>query len=340
MGGPILHRCAALLCGLAALLGAFAGVAPAAKLVGGRRQAAIDHAFFVHGAHRGQAIVSTRVSTVMPAWSVVRSVLPRRAGRPSGRVVPRLRSAYYHLVAGTERPGRPPARALTDLRHRFTVEVRYSGSGSEAIAYQQPYSGVCAGLGGFTDQQSVTVRPMSWTVRYEIAPDDLLSAVRGRQGTVLVPQVSLLRTGSSVTAIERLQRSVVDLSCAGKTTRWSCTETDRLARDGGLLSFPSGEGLRIGVPTTSTGKGQCAAVDYTLGPSLWDSGATTALVKSLGIDGGRLAPDPYAPIPVSWPGSASGLTDGFLASPCQGDPACTDSFAWRGTVTLEPAAGG
>ena len=95
------------------------------------------------------------------------------------------------------------------------------------------------------------------------------------------------------------------------------------------------------MPKTSKGDGQCAAVDYTLGPSLFDSGATTALIGSLGIAGGTLATDPYKPISVQWPADSAQQTEGFVASPCQGDgPACSDALTWHGVVALTPAAGG
>ena len=334
----VLSTLIAGLAGAGGLPGA-SGVASAATLVGGRQQTLIDRAFSGQAAHHGQVIVSTRVSTVNPAWSVVKSVAPSSAGQTAGGSVPQLRSTYYHRVGARERTGRPPRAVLADLDHRFTVDVQYSGSGSETVTYDELDRGVCAGLGGFTDQQQDTVAPMSWVVRYEIDPDQLLSAVRSRAGTVLVPRVTFLRAGSSVTATERLQRSVVDLSCAGATTRWSCTERDALAPSTALLSFPPGDGLEIGVPVRATGSGQCPAVDYTLPPSLWDSGATTALVGSLGVDGGQLPSDPYAPIPVTWPAGSAQQALGFVASPCQGITFCVDSFDWTGAVALVPADG-
>ena len=333
-----LGRCAVVVLALTALAAAPAG---AARLVGGSRQAAIETAFFAHGAHRGRVVVSVRVSTIEPAWSVVKSVLPQVSGRTStGARKPRLRAAYYHLVGRAEQIGHPPGPALHDLRHRFTVDVQYSGSGSETIAYDQLYGGVCKGLGGFTDLQQDTVAPMRWVVRYEIDPDNLLSAVRGPQGPELVPRVAFVSHGSSVTATQTRSRSVVDLTCAGSTTRWRCTTSYRLAPGAGLLSFPAELGLEIGVPMASTSTGQCDGADYTLGPSLWDSGATTALVKKLGIVGSALAGDPYKPISLTWPTNSAQQVQGFVQSPCQGDgAACTDAFTWHGVVALIPGDG-
>lgn len=332
--------CAALLVALA-VFAALTGRAEAAKLVGGHRQTAIHRAFFAHHAHHGQVITSIRRSTVQPAWSVVKSVVPEKAGRSNAKAHrPRLRTTFYHRVHGAERRGTPPAAARADLTHRFTVDVQYSGSGSESIGYQQQYQGVCLGLGGFTDQELVTVRPMSWVVRYEIDPDSLLSAVRGKQGPVLVPRVKLLKADSQVQATEKLSRSVVDQSCAGKTTKWNCTRTFRLGSGTGLLSFPS-SAMEIGVPTASKGRGQCADANYTLGHSQWDAGNTTALLKSLGVAGGRLAADPYKPISVAWPKNAASQINGFGEGPCQGDgTACSDTFTWQGTVQLFGGAGG
>ncbi len=334
-----LARCAVI---ALAVMTIVAAPADAARLVGGRRQATTEKAFFAHGAHRGQVVVSVRASTVEPAWSVVKSVVPQLAGSTApAATTPRLRSTYFRLAAGTERTGDPPGPALSDLRHRFTVDVQYTGSGSETVTYNQLYGGVCKGLGGFTDSQHDTVAPMRWVVRYQIDPDALLSAIRDPGGPVLVPRVTFLTGGSSVTATQTRSRSAVDLSCAGKTTNSRCSTSYRVAPGTGLLSFPSDLGLEIGVPMASTSTGQCDGTDYTLGPSLWDGGATTALVKRLGVVGGALAADPYKPVSLTWPTNSAQQVLGFVRSPCQGDgAACTDAFTWHGVVALVPAAGG
>lgn len=333
--------CAALLAAVTALA-ATAGRADAAKLVGGRMQTQIHRAFFARHSHRGQLITSIRQSTVQPAWAVVKSVVPEKSGRTNASAHKiRLRTTFYRRVHGAERPGTPPKPARADLTHRFTVDVRYSGSGSETIGYNQQYQGVCLGEGGFNDQQLVTVQPMSWVVRYEIDPDALLSAVRGKQGPVLVPRVKLLKAGSQVTATEKLSRAVVDLSCAGKTSRWNCTRIFHLGSGTGLLSFPASAAMEIGIPLASKGTGQCDDADYTLGQSQWDAGNTTALLKSLGVVGGTLAANPYKPLSVAWPRNAASQINGFGESPCQGDgAACSDTFAWKGKVQLSAAAGG
>jgi hypothetical protein len=99
--------------------------------------------------------------------------------------------------------------------------------------------------------------------------------------------------------------------------------------------------MRIGLPLTDTTQGTCSPSLYTLGPSLWDSGATAALVSRLGLLGGALPARPYAPIAVAWPSGSAQQSQGFAASPCQGDgAACTDSFTWRGTVSLHSVSAG
>lgn len=269
--------------GALAVLLACAPVAEAAKLVGGHEQAVIATAFFARGAHRGQVIVSTRDSTVAPAWAIVKSVTPRRSGstNPSAPAPP-LRSTYLHSTHGRWRIARkvPPA-TRADLAGPFRIDVVYSGSGSESIAYDQPYGSVCAGSGGFTDQQDDTVNPMSWTVRYVVDLDALQSAVRGPTGTVLVPAVGFLRSQSTVRAKQKLTRTAVDVGCNGKPTSYACQTTYSLAAPSkGLLSFPAAGGLEIGVPVTAAGTGDCDPSDYTLGPSLWDSGATTVIAPA------------------------------------------------------------
>jgi hypothetical protein len=312
--------------------------AQAAKLVGGREQATVAKAFFARRSHNGLAIVSTRSSTVAPAWLVVKSVRPEPSGRrtAAGRT-PRLESSYYRLTGGHVKNGTPPARARADLDRDFRVAVRYTGSGSETIAYRQLYRSVCPGSGGFTDQQTGTVKPMAWSVRYVVDLDALQSAVHSSGGTVLVPAVTFDRSSSRVTAHEILGRTVVDEGCNGQPTTFACDTTYAPGSPAdGVLSFLAGGGLEVGVPTTSNPSGDCAASDYTLGPSLWDSGATTAVTVRLGLAGGRLPANPYAPIRVAWPGDSLALISGFPSSPCQGDgTACHDTFHWTGHVALQ-----
>jgi hypothetical protein len=310
--------------------------AHAARLVGGREQAAIAKAFFVGRAHRGQTIVSTRTSTVAPAWAVVKSV---RARASSSRT-PRVQSTYYHLLGGRVRSGAPPAPARADLARDFRVAVVYTGSGSEAITYDQLYRSVCAGAGGFTDEQSDTVRPMSWSVRYVVDLDALQSAVRSSAGTVLVPAVSFEPASSRVSAHEVMKRTAIDEGCNGQPTTYECDATYAPGSPGeGLLSFPAAGGLEVGVPTSSNPSGDCDPSDYTLGPSLWDSGATTTVTARLGLAGGPLPANPYAPIRVAWPADSLALITGSPSSPCQGDPAaCHDTFHWTGHVALQPVS--
>lgn len=312
--------------------------AHAAKLVGGGEQSRIAKAFFAGPPHQGQAIVSIRLSTVAPAWAIVRSVAPQRPGhrRTVGRI-PALQSSYYHLVGDRVKPGTPPAGARADLARDFRVAVVYTGSGSETIAYQQLYRSVCPGAGGFTDTQDVTVTPMSWSVRYVVDLDALQSAVRLSSGTVLVPAVSFARLGSRLSAREILTRTAVDQGCNGQPTTYQCNSSYALAAPyDGLLSFPAAGGLEIGVPATANPSGDCDPSDYTLGPSLWDSGATTVVTARLGLLGTSLPANPYAPVRVSWPADSLALRSGFPSSPCQGDgTACHDTFRWTGQVALQ-----
>ncbi|HEY5244274.1 MAG TPA: hypothetical protein VIJ60_01280 [Acidimicrobiales bacterium] len=312
--------------------------ANAARLVGGRKQAAIAKAFSARPSHKGQAIVSTRISTVARAWAVVKSVRPQGVGRrtASGRT-PRLQSTYYHLTRGRVKLGTPPAAVRADLARDFRVTVLYTGSGSETIAYHQLYRSVCPGSGGFTDEEAGTIKPMSWSVRYVVDLDALQSAVRGSAGTVLVPAVSFDRSRSQVSAHEVLTRTAIDRGCNGQPTTFECDTTYAPGSPAdGLLSFPPTGGLEVGVPTTSNPSGDCDPTDYTLDPSLWDSGATTAVIPVLGLVGASLPANPYAPVPVSWPGNSLSLVSGFPASPCQGDgAACRDTFGWTGHVALQ-----
>jgi hypothetical protein len=251
----------------------------------------------------------------------------------------KLSSAYYHHRGTAWRAGKPPAAVRADLERSFSVAVTYSGSGSETVAYDQTYNSVCAGAGGFTDTQQDTVSPMSWTVRYVVKLDAVESAVRGSSGVTLVTQVGYYRSRSSIRAREKLTRTAIDRGCNGKPTTFTCTTAYGPAPPSqGLLSFPASGGLEIGVPLTSRGTGDCDPSDYTLGPSLWDSGATTALVSTLGLVGGKLPADPYAPVKVAWPAGSAGNAEGFQQSPCAGDGlSCRDTLRWSGTVTLSPA---
>jgi hypothetical protein len=318
------------------------GLAHAARLVGGREQARIAHAFFSRPAHRGQAIVSTRVSSRAPAWAVVKSVRPERSGRgtASGRP-PRLQSSYYHVTGARVTPGAPPDAARADLAGDLRVDVVYSGSGAETIAYRQRYRSVCAGAGGFTDEQQDTVKPMSWKVSYEVDLDALRSAVRGPAGTVLLPAVSFLPSNpdSTLSAREVLTRAAVDEGCNGHPATFDCTTSYTVgATAQGELSFLASGGLEVGVPIAAHPSGDCDPSDYTLGPSLWESGATTAVTKRLGLVGAALPANPYAPVSVSWPKDSLALVSGSPSSPCQGDPgACRDTFRWTGHVALQNA---
>jgi hypothetical protein len=337
---PVVARAAAfvLLLTVAGLAAPQSGFA--AKLVGGAEQRAVQRAFTAQASHRRQVVVSIRASTVSPAWSVVRSVTPQGA-RSKG--APVLHSSYYHSVRGRERASAPPRPVRDDLGRAFSVEVVYTGSGAETVGYKQAYRSVCAGQGGFSDTGSDTVSPMAWTVRYVVDLDDLLSAVRTSQGITLVPNVAFDATGSHIDAVENLTRTVQDFGCNGNPTTFNCrmTFTAGGPDPGGQLSFPPGSGVQVGLPLTPHPSGACNPDDYTLGPSLWDSQATTAVARSLRLLGGALSANPYAPVKVTWPSGSAQQVQGFAASPCQGDAAaCTDSFDWRGTVALQALPGG
>jgi hypothetical protein len=320
-------------------LAALPSPAWAAKLVGGREQAAIRAAFVADAAHGKQLIVSIRASTVSPSWAVVKSVRPEGGGRTSSHTSPiRLVSTYYHRVGGQERNRRPPAPVRSDLAADFRIGIVYTGSGGESVRYNQPYRSVCAGAGGFVDQQASTISPMSWSVRYVVDLDHLVAAVASPQGVMIVPTFTFDAGDSSLSAVQTLSRTAVDVGCDGRPSTFRCTISYRLSGSeaDGLLSFPFGLGTEIGVSTSSSGTGQCDPNDYTLGPSLWDSGAATALAGQLDLVDANLPGNPYAPVRVSWPNGSAALSQGFLASPCQGDgAACTDDFHWAGTVSLQ-----
>jgi hypothetical protein len=335
----------AIVAGVCAVALALPSAGLAARLVGGRTEQAIARAFSAPRSHRGQAIVSIRTSSVNGAWAVVRSVTPQAAGQthnPANPANPALRSTYYRLVHGQARPAPPPRAVRADLARDFRVAVVYAGSGRESIAYQQQYQSQCAGAGFFTDQESDTVSPMAWRVRYIVDLDDLRSAVRSSGTTTLVPDVTFDIADSHVTATETISRSVQDVGCNGKMTTFDCTMTFGAGGPGpgGQLSFPAGAGLEAGVPVAVRTHGGCDPDNFTLGPSLWDSGAATALAAPLKLVGGTLPARPYAPVTVAWPAGSADQAQEFAASPCQGDGvACTDAFSWRGTVSLQPIPG-
>jgi hypothetical protein len=327
---------------VAALGLAAAPAGMAARLVGGSTQRAIARAFSAQRSHRGQAIVSIRTSSVSRSWAVVRSVTPQRAGQTKSGAAPTLNSTYFHLTGRGVRPAPPPRVVKRDLARRFAVAVVYRGSGAETIVYSQLYRSGCQGLGGFTDSASDTVTPMSWTVRYVVDLDDLLSAVRGPAGPALAPNVAFDAGGSAITASETVSRTLWDRGCNQKANTVSCTTAFAAGGvdPGGQLSFPSGLGLELGLPLAPRQRGACNPDNFTLGPSLWDAGGATALVGRLQLLGGTLPANPYAPVRVSWPQDAATTTQGFAVSPCQGDGAvCHESFKWRGTVALQAVPG-
>jgi hypothetical protein len=324
--------------GVALLVGVLAAPAPAgaAQLVGGREQTTIARAFHGSRARRRLLIVSERVSTVAPAWAVVRSVAPQGTGRTTSRATPiRIQSAYFHRIGGRERPARPPAAVRADLGRPLSVAIVYAGSGSETVTYQQSSRSVCPGAGGFIDRETVTVAPMTWTVRYVVNLDDLHVAVRGAPGTVLVPGAYVDRAASRLDVTENAARTFVDAGCNGRAAAFRCVTRFGLS-PAGVLSFSPA--LEVGLPVTiASATGSCDPVVYALGPSLFDGGATTALVAPLGLLGGHLPANPYAPVTVSWPADSASLLSGFLASPCAGDAAaCQDAMQWHGTVTIQP----
>jgi hypothetical protein len=340
---PAACRGVAIVVGLCAVALTVPSAGLAARLVGGPTQGRIARVFSAQRSHRGQTIVSIRASSVNASWAVVRSVTPQPAGQTRSGATPALRSTYYHLVRGQARPAPPPRAVRTDLARDFRVEVVFTGSGSESIGYQQVYGSVCAGEGPFVDTETDMVSPMAWSVRYVVNLDDLLSAVRGSAGTTLVPNVTFDATGSHVSATETVSRSVQDMGCNGTATTFTCTTTFVAGGPdpGGKLSFPAGSGLEAGVPMAAHQRGACNPDNFTLGPSLWDSGAATATVGQLGLLGRTLPVRPYAPVKVSWPSGSSQQPQSFAASPCQGDTAaCTDAFQWHGTVSLQPVPGG
>ena len=274
----------------------------------------------------------------------MRSVTPQAAGQTRSGATPALRSTYYHLVGGRARPAPPPRAVKTDLARAFRVEVVYAGSGGESINYKQGYGSVCAGRAGSPTPETDTVSPMSWSVRYVVDLDDLLSAVRGPRGTTLVPSGQLRRR--RLRRDRHRDRQPLGLRTSAATAGRRRSTARRHSRPagpdpGGQLSFPAGSGPRGGGPDGARASaGPADPDDFTLGPSLWDSGATTAIAGPLALLGGTLPDRPYAPVKVSWPASSAQAAQGFAASPCQGDAAvCTDAFQWHGTVSLQPVPG-
>jgi hypothetical protein len=329
-----------------AAVAALAGAAPpalGAKLVGGGRQAAIKRAFSAHGAHKHQTVISVRSSTVNGSWAVVESIRLQRAGR-TGAKASNLKPAktYYHVVGGAERGGNPPGPVRSDLSRDFRVAVLYSGSGSETINYTAKTLGVCQAAGGWVDQQTEAVKPMSWSVRYVVDLDSLAAAASDGRTPVVVPAVTLDRGASRLSATEQTTRSTVDQSCNGTPVTTRCTTSYRLggsASDSWLSLIPAG--LEVGIPISKSTSGNCSPESFTLGPSLWDSNGATALVGKLRLLGGSLPGNPYAGMRVVWPFSSPLVGDGVIASPCQGNPpGCSDSMRWTGTVRLDPVGGG
>jgi hypothetical protein len=328
------HRLRALpVACLAALLLSGALTAPAwgAKLIGGGRQAAIERAFKAR--HHNQLLVAVLGSTTSPGWTAVMSV--RGAGGPV------LRS-YYHQVGGSVRPGGPPGPARADLSRDFKVAVVYSGSGSESINYTQLYRSGCAGAGGYTIQQTDTVGPMSWSVRYVVDLDHLAAAVDDSGEAALVPSITLAAGASRVSVTERDTRTSVDVGCNNAPSTITCVSRYGLSGTGAaaLVTFVPGTGLEIGIPTRRSTSGSCNPDQFTLGPSLWAGGAAVAVVRGLGFAGGGLPANPYAARRVSWPVNSALTADGLSVSPCQGSVSgCIDSLQWRGTVRLQPVSG-
>lgn len=325
--------------GIAAAALAPASAARAARLVGGRQQAAIVQAFDSSAAHRRSAIVSILASSGSPSWTVVTSVVPEPSGRTGSQSRPIvLHRSFYRRVGDRELSRQPPPAVRSELDQDFRVAIVYRGSGAETIHYQQSDHSVCAGSGLFTDTEQETVSPMSWDVRYVVDLDTLLSATGSSQGTVLVPDVTFDGSASTLNVVEKLVRTVVDVGCDNTPTTFACRTTYALSGPP-LLSLHPDLGLEVGIPLSPVPPGACNPDDYTLGPSLFDSGATTALLAQLNLAGGPLPADPYAPIAVSWPLSSAALTEGFITSPCQGDGlVCQDALRWAGTVTLEPVS--
>jgi hypothetical protein len=316
------------------------GTATAARLVGGREQTAVLRAFAHSRGPRPEVATSVRASTAARSWVVVRWVYPATGAevRPPS---PTLHSTFFHLSGARVTAGSPPAAARRDLQAPFSVGVLYTGSGSEAVRYQQSTGSICTGNGAYVDTEQDTVTPMSWTVRFLVDLDRLQAAVSAGGSTAVLPTVTFDRGGSQLSAAEQSSRSVVDQGCFGPTRTIRCASGYFLRVPGAPAQVGLGPaGLQIGIPMATGHRGDCAADDYTLGPSLWDGGAATVSVSALSLTGGRLPPNPYAPVAVGWPLSAAGAQQGYLTSPCQGITAeCTDTMRWTGSVRLQALGG-
>ncbi|HUZ85053.1 MAG TPA: hypothetical protein VMU66_10185 [Gaiellales bacterium] len=322
-------------CLASCIAAAGATAADAATLLGGRQQAAVRRAFLSGGANRRRAVVAILGSSTNPAWAAVRWVVPDPGGNASpARRAPYVQSTYYVRSGSSARAASPPAAVRSELSRPFSVAVVYSGSGAESIAYNQTYTSPCAGAGAFTSQQTDAVLPMSWSVRWVVDLGKLLAAVGRGDSATLVPKITFDGAASHVDAVETVQRTLQDSACGGSLQTLTCRRTFRTGGPdaaGALALNPRGD-IVVAVPLASSTAGSCDPGGYTLGQSLWDSGAAAATVRTLGLLGGRLPGNPYAPIRVSWPRDASGVA----TSPCQGQPSgCTDRFAWHGTVQLQ-----
>lgn len=314
--------------------------AVAARLVGGREQTAVLRAFAHGHGTKPETATSVRAASASPAWVVVRWVTPA-TGTERRAPAPTLHSTYFHVTGGRIVAAAPPAAARRDLGARFSVAVLYTGSGSETVHYQQTTRSVCVGNGSFVDTEQAAIAPMSWTVRYVVDLDRLQAAVSDGHFTALLPTINFDRGGSQLSAAEQLSRSSVDQGCFGPTTTIRCATGYVLRSAGAAAQLGLGAGgLQVGIPMAAGQHGDCSADDYTIGPSLWDEGAATAGTGRLSLTGGRLPPNPYAPVPVSWPLSSSGAQQGYLTSPCQGISAeCSDVMRWSGTVRLVALGG-
>ncbi len=267
---------------------------------------------------------------------------PQASGQTRSGATPTLRSTYYHLVGGRAHPAPPPRAVKTDLARDFRVEVVYAGSGRESINYQQRYDSVCAGYGGFIDTETDTVSPM--TLDRALRGGSRRSALGGArpEGHDARARGQLRRRRLACDRHRGRQPLGPGLRVQRHATTFTCTTTFVAGGPdpGGQLSFPAGSGVEAGVPMAARQRGACNPDDFTLGPSLWDSGGATAIAGPLALLGGTLPARPYAPVKVSWPASSAQQAQGFAASPCQGDAAvCTDAFQWQGTVSLQPVPG-
>ena len=183
-----------------------AGAAPALGGQARRRpRAGRDRARVLRArrAHRGQAIVSIRASTVSPAWVVVKSVRPQAAGRTAAAASRQAADAPTSTGSAAAQRGAADPAGGPGRPEPATSRSRcvYSGSGWRRSPTQQTYRSSCAGGGGFIDKQNETVTPMSWTVRYVVDLDRLQAAVR-------TPAVVGARAhgGASTRAASRLER--------------------------------------------------------------------------------------------------------------------------------------